>query len=90
MLDICKVMGPLGIGIIIGALSTARLVEKLLKNHYKITYLIILGLLVGSVYVLFQEPTVYQSGVSASTAVPGAVTFLLGCIISFYLGKKRL
>ena len=90
MMNICKVLLPLGIGVIIGGLSMARLIEKLLKNYYKITYSIILGLLLGSVYVLFKEPIVFQSGISAITITIGTGTFLLGCTISFNLGKKRL
>ena len=90
MLDICKVLFPLGVGVIIGGLSMARLIEKLLKNYYKITYLIILGLLLGSVYALFKEPIVFQSGVSAIIIAIGSVTFIVGCIISFNLGKKHL
>jgi len=90
MLDICKVLLPLVIGVIIGGLSMARLIEKLLKNYYKITYSIILGLLLGSVYVLFNEPIVFQSGISAIIIVIGAFTFLVGCTISFNLGKNRL
>ena len=90
MLDIGKVLLPLGIGVIIGGLSMARLIEKLLKNYYKVTYSIILGLLLGSVYVLFKEPIVFQSGTSEIIIIIGSVTFLSGCIISFYLGNKRL
>jgi putative membrane protein len=90
LINICKVLLPLGIGVIIGGLSMARLIEKLLKNYYKITYSIILGLLLGSVYVLFKEPMVFQSGISAITITIGTGTFLLGCTISFNLGKKRL
>ena len=90
MMDICKVLVPLGIGVIIGGLSMARLIEKLLNNYFKITYLIILGLLLGSVYALFKEPIVIQSGVSAIIIIIGSVTFVLGYVISYKLGKKRL
>ena len=90
MLDIAQVLLPLGIGVIIGGLSMARLIEKLLKNYYRVTYLIILGLLIGSVYALLKEPIVFQSGTSAIIIIIGSVTFLSGCIISFNLGKKRL
>ena len=90
MLDICKVLGPLGVGIIIGGLSMARLIEKLLNNYYKTVYSIILGLLLGSVYALFKEPIVFQSGMSAMIIASGAVTLSLGCAISFNLGKKKL
>ncbi|MDR0316320.1 MAG: DUF368 domain-containing protein [Treponema sp.] len=90
MIDICKVLGPLALGIIIGGLSMTRLIENLLKNFHKIVYSIILGLLSGSVCVLFKEPMVYKSGISAIIIVTGIVTFVLGCTLSFTLGRKRL
>jgi len=89
-LDICKVLAPFAIGVIVGGLSTARLIEKFLKDYHKVIYSVILGLLLGSVYVLFKEPIVFQSGVTAVTAVVGAVTFLAGCAAAFMIGKKRL
>jgi putative membrane protein len=84
------VLIPLGLGIVIGGLSMARLIGKLLKNYHKIVYSIILGLLIGSVYALFREPIVFQSGISAPIILIGAVLFALGCLLSFTLGKKRL
>ena len=90
ILNIGRVLVPLGIGVIIGGLSMARLIEKLLKNYHNTVYSIILGLLVGSVYSLFRDPIVYQSGVSALIIAVGAVTFLGGCAASYGIGKKRL
>jgi uncharacterized membrane protein len=90
MLDICKVLGPFGVGIIIGGLSMARLIEKLLKNHRKPLYSVILGLLAGSVIVLFRDPLVYASGISVTLVIIGIAAFLSGCVLSFIAGKKRL
>ncbi|MCL2863788.1 MAG: DUF368 domain-containing protein [Methanimicrococcus sp.] len=90
MTDIGKVLVPLGLGIVVGGLLMTRLIEKLLQNHHKTTYSIILGLLIGSVYALFRDPIVYQSGLSVPLVGAGVVTFLLGCVISYHLGKKRL
>ncbi|MCL2549521.1 MAG: DUF368 domain-containing protein [Methanimicrococcus sp.] len=90
MTGIAKVLVPLGLGIIVGGLLMTRLIEKLLQNHYKTTYSIILGLLIGSVYALFRDPIVYQSGLTALIIVAGIVTFLLGSVISFNLGKTKL
>ena len=88
-LDICKVLGPLAVGIIIGGLCTARLIGKLLRDYYKITYSIILGLLLGSVYTLFNDPIIYKSGVSLPVMILGAEMIFIGAVISFVLGKKR-
>jgi len=90
LLNICKVLAPLAVGIIIGGLSMVRLIEKLLTNYHKILYLIILGLLLGSVCVLFRDPIVYKSGITAIIIVIGIVTFSLGVTASFFLGRKRL
>jgi len=90
MLNICKVLGPLGIGVIIGGLSMVRLIEKLLKNYHKILYSVILGLLAGSVCVLLKEPMVYKSGISAIIIIIGIATFSLGCVLSYTIGRERL
>jgi putative membrane protein len=89
LLDICKVLLPFGIGAIIGVLAMARLIEKLLKDYTQTVYLIILGLMLGSVYALCKDPIVFQSGMSVITAVIGSFTFLSGCALAFFMGKKR-
>jgi putative membrane protein len=91
--DIGRVVLPLGLGIVIGGLSMARLIEKLLKNYHTVIYSIILGLLLGSVYYLFQQPDMYKSyenDIPALVIVISAVTGLCGCAVSYTLGKKRL
>jgi putative membrane protein len=90
LINIIKVLVPLGIGIIIGGLSMARLIEKLLKNYLKIIYSIILGLLSGSIVVLFKEPMVYRSGISVIIIIIGIITLSLGAVLSYNIGKKRL
>ena len=90
ILDICKVLGPLGIGVIIGGLSMVRLIEKLLSNYSPILYSIILGLLSGSVIILFKNPIVYRSGITLGIVLLGIVTFALGSVTSYKLGQKRL
>lgn len=90
LLSICKVLIPLGIGIIIGGLSMVRMIEMLLKKHEKILYSIILGLLLGSICVLFMSPIVYKSGVTSIFIVIGIFTFSFGVVSSFLLGRKRL
>jgi len=90
LLDILRVGVPLGVGIIIGGLATARLIGHLLENHQHKVYSIILGLLVGSVYALFNEPMVYQSQMSGWLIAVGVVMLGLGGLISFMLGRKKL
>lgn len=88
-LDICKILAPFAIGVIIGGVSMAKLIEKLLRSYYATVYSIILGLLLGSVYALFNEPIVFQSGVSPAVIIIGVITFAAGFAASFLIGRKR-
>jgi putative membrane protein len=88
LFDIVKVLVPLGVGMLIGGLLMARLIEKLLKDYHRQTYFIILGLLLGSVYTLFREPILFESGRTVTVIVIGIVTFAAGGIVSFIFGES--
>ena len=90
LLDILKVLGPLALGIVVGGLTMARLIERYMKKHYKTVYSIMLGLLLGSIFALFNSPIVYQSGLSLPAGLAGIGTFAAGCAVSYLLGKKKL
>ncbi|MCL2031270.1 MAG: DUF368 domain-containing protein [Oscillospiraceae bacterium] len=88
-IGIGKVLVPLGIGIGIGGMLMLRLIEKLLTRHHQSVYLVILGLLLGSVYALFNGETIFQSGVSLPAAAIGAAMLAGGFALSFVLAKNR-
>jgi putative membrane protein len=88
--DIAKVLVPLALGVITGGLSMARLIERLLKNHERTVFSLILGLLCASVIVLLLQPMVYVSGMSAPFVIAGIITFAAGCTASFRLWKKGI
>ncbi|MCL2002046.1 DUF368 domain-containing protein [Candidatus Saccharibacteria bacterium] len=90
LLDILRVAVPLGIGVVIGGLSTARLIGHLLDNHARTIYSVILGLMIGSVFALFNEPIVFQSRMSALMWGSGVAALGLGAWISYKLGRKKL
>jgi uncharacterized membrane protein len=68
----------------------ARLIERLLKKHSRRMYMIILGLLTGSVYALFNNPVVYQSGTGAVGITAGIILLIVGCLLSFFIGRRRV
>jgi len=87
--DSLKVLVPLGLGIVVGGLTTARLVESLLKRYFRPVYLVVLGLLIGSVFALLTEPMLFQSGVTPLLVVMGVGTCVLGALASFLLGRRK-
>ena len=90
ILDIIKVMGPMALGLIVGALVMARFIERLIERHFVVVYSVVLGLLIGSVYALFMEPIVFQSGVSGPIIFMGVASFALGGMCSYLSGRQRL
>jgi putative membrane protein len=90
ILSILKILMPIGFGVIAGGLLTARLIGGLLEHYRSIVYSVILGLIIGSVYVLVRRPEVYASGLSVPLGVTAAVTFAAGWVISYKLGREKM
>ena len=88
MLNICMVLVPLGLGILAGIIFMAKLLKKLLIKYQRLVYSVILGLLLGSIFALFIEPMVYRSGFSTLMVIAGIITFILGTLASYFMGKK--
>jgi len=90
ILDITRVLGPLGIGVIIGIFATARLIEKLIAHRAKAVFLVVMGLMAGSVYVLLADPILFYSGVNTLIVLIGLFSCAMGAALSYALGKKKI
>lgn len=77
---------PFGIGIIIGIFAIAKLIEMLLAKYESITFCAILGLVVASPIAILMNLSL--PSIQASVFVISFVTFILGCLIAFCLGKE--
>ncbi|MBR4305268.1 MAG: DUF368 domain-containing protein, partial [Ruminiclostridium sp.] len=74
---------PCAIGAIIGLVVGARLIVFLMKRWSLIVYSVILGLVAGSLYVIFPQ----GFGFNLET-LAGALTFIIGAVISVIVGKN--
>ena len=81
---------PVGVGVVVGILLTSRIIAGLLAKHYSRTYFAIIGLIFGTVFVLFNEETTYQSYdiITTPIIIFTIVSFVLGIVASLLLGKK--
>lgn len=75
---------PLGIGLALGTLGTAKTIEKLLQKYPGKTYMLILGFVIGSLLPAF--PGIPQG----LTIVWSAIAFIIGFILIYWLGKKDI
>ncbi len=80
------ILAPFGIGIGIGIILIAKIIEYLLKKHEEFTYYAILGFIFSSIISLIMS----FSGMTTNLIeiIIGAVLFIVGSIIGYKLGGE--
>ncbi|MCL2089016.1 MAG: DUF368 domain-containing protein [Oscillospiraceae bacterium] len=86
---------PVAIGIVAGVFLVAKLLEFLMKKHHSHTYYAILGLVIGSVFVMLYTPKTYHSSINGAPIEFGLYTIIAavflaaaGFALTFFLGRK--
>ncbi len=68
---------PFGVGVVIGLLGGSQLVRLLLDKYTQSTYLVILGLVVGSVF------TIYPGFIMGMTGITSLICLVIGAFVSY-------
>jgi len=86
---ILQIAVPLGLGIVLGILLASKLIAVLLKKHFSMTYFAILGMVFGTIFVVFRHPDTYQSVdvMTVTLVVYGVIAFIAGVILALLFGK---
>lgn len=71
-----------GIGIVLGILFMSKVINYFLENHYTVTFAIIIGLVIGSVFVVFPG---FPS--ETSLILLSILTFAVGLFVAYILGR---
>lgn len=80
---------PAGLGLVVGLLGFAKVVNYALTKYRKSTYLMIFGLTIGSMFIIFKEAAIEYVGIE--DLLLGAVALVVGILLSMWftrLGKK--
>lgn len=85
------VLFPFGIGVLVGIVGVAKLIEYLFNRHSVMTYSAIFGLIIASPIAIFYNTGLYKelSSISAINWVVGIVLCLVCGIITYKLGEKN-
>lgn len=67
----------IGLGVMLGFVISSKIIQFLLKQHATLTYSIIIGLIIGSVFVIY--PGIPESG---TPFVMSAVSLIMGLLVS--------
>jgi len=91
LVPILQVLVPLGLGMVAGVLIVSKVIGMLLKKHHALTYYAILGLVIGTIFVIIHSNEYIMDGVSLSPVliVSTTVAFAVGMVVSLVLGKKE-
>ncbi len=79
------ILVPFGIGVLLGIFLIAKLVEYLLKQHERMTYFAILGLVLSSPIAVLAGMNIGTAG--AAAIIAGVLMFCVGMTIAWMLGK---
>jgi len=90
LLDILRIMLPLGVGILCGLIIMARIMQKLFKRHKKQLYSGILGLILGSLWMMFSDTILQSSNAGMIFIIIGIAAFFSGAVLSFIAGRKNI
>ncbi|WP_271397464.1 DUF368 domain-containing protein [Salinicoccus roseus] len=83
-LGILPVLIAVGSGIVLGLLVASRIIQYLLRHYTYLTYALILGLVIGSVFAIY--PGLPDTALSWTVTVLSAI---LGFAISWYMGADN-
>lgn len=81
---------PFGIGVVIGILLIAKLLEFLFKNYEVKTYYGVLGFIISSIFAIIYQNLIINSSFvfTISSLIIGIILFILGFLIAYKLGDK--
>ncbi len=81
----CQALIPFGIGVIIGIVVIAKIIEKLLKRYPNATMWGIIGLVVTSPFAILYG--VSFAGCTALTVIASIITFVIGFFVARKMGE---
>jgi len=87
---ILQIAVPLGLGIVLGILLASKLIAILLEKYFSVTYFAILGMVFGTIFVVFSNPDTYQSVevMTVQLVIFGVIAFTAGVILALLFGKS--
>ena len=81
------ILAPFGVGVLLGIVGIAKLIEYLLKNHETKTYYAIIGFLVASIIEIFISLFSYQTNIIQ--IIVSVILFVLGLLLTLKVFKSE-
>lgn len=85
ILGYCGVLIPFGLGVVVGIILIAKLIEMLLTKAPYMVFWCIIGLIAASPIAIIMVNDF--SGINVVSIVTGLLAFAVGCVIAYFLGN---
>ena len=85
---ILRVALPMIGGVVLGAVLMSKLITSLLKRYFNLMYFIILGLVIGTIFILFFDPEMRQGWETPFVIITAILTFAVGAALAYLMGKR--
>ncbi len=85
-IEVCGILVPFGLGVVIGIFAIAKLIEVLLNRFEALTYCAILGLVISSPVVIMMRTSL---NISIYVLLTGIVALLAGIAGAFFLSGSK-
>lgn len=82
-------MLPIGLGVLFGLLGGAKLINIILSKYEQSTYFSILGFVIGSIFVLFNN-IVIEGAFYTSKLVLSAIALIVGLVATLVFGNSKV
>lgn len=80
-----SIIAVIGAGVILGFIISSKGIRYLLAHYYHMTYAAIIGLIIGSVFVVFPG-----FANDTATIVVSVVAFAAGLALTFFVGRRQV
>ena len=80
------VLGSFGLGVLIGIILVAKLIEMLLKKHETKTYYAVFGFIIASIIAIIKP--LFYINISLLEVIVGIILFTIGSIVAYKISEK--
>lgn len=90
MFDLCLILVPFGIGVLLGIFLIAKLITFLFESFGIQTYCAIFGLILASPFAIFYNTGLFGqlSSLSMGTIILGFILAIAGGAVTYFMGEK--
>ena len=89
VINCVKLLIPFGIGVIVGILGIAKIIELLISKAEALTFWCILGLIAGSPFAIVIVNIEKFHKINFVSGLTGLVALVIGCVVAFFLGGSE-